>query len=626
MTECTKPLENRHKMTCRDYSAYEPTIDVDCAKSLLSTPVPPGEQESALARYSPLNASRKPPKAGSSAQLVTLSDVMSRVESSPDLGAAKKRDVLSALRRLADCVGKPPEQVSASPKTLQREVAAVNYHTVGLSKTRWTNIKSLSRKALQTAGINIMPGRRRNSVFSPAWAHLRAQCCASHQMGSSRIMNYCSANGIEPDAVDEAVFSRFEEELTNNSLELDSRRIYRETRRIWDKAAETVPDWPAFRTGAATRPRGYSRPWTAYPRPFLDDVEAFLARGSAEYADIDLDDDMPMLQPATIKGRRIALRLLAHAAAETCIPIENLTGLRFLVEPECAKAILQFFMRRNGGKSSESIYGHASLLRTIAKYWAKADRGTIDALNKYCKKTATKQRGMTDRNKELLRQFDEPANVQAIYSLPAKLMKLARSAEKNSEAAFNHATYAVAIEILLRAPLRIENLHSLSIAANIIMPTDLRDGEIILTVPHYAVKNDQNLEHALPPEFGRMIREYLAEFRFGATVSSPWLFPNERGDRRNKDAFAQQIKKVVFRHTGITANVHLYRGLMVKMYQQAFPHDMETPSKMLGHTSTRTTARAYSEGKATAGQRAFSQIIEAKREQVEFAREHRRRH
>jgi integrase len=614
-----KPLENLPKMTCREYSASEPTIDVDCAKSLLSTPVQEGEQELALVRHSPLQSSKKPRNVSRLDVPLTLAHVMQRVESSPDLREAKRRDVLSALRTLAHCIGKPPEQISAAPKSLQREMAAVNYLQAGIGKSRWVNVKSLARKGLRVAGIEIMPGRRRNSIFSPAWCHLRDQCRPSHQMGLSRIMNHCSANGIEPDAVNEIVFSQFELELTDNSLELDSRKIYAQTSRIWDKAAETVPDWPAFRTGVATRPRGYSRPWSVYPQSLLRDIDSFSMRGSAEHCDTNLDEDVPTLSPATIKGRRITLRLLVHALAESGYQIENITGLDKLVEPNNAKEILEFFIRRKGVKKNAVINGYATLLRTIAKHWVKADRETLDVLKKYSKSTFEKQRGMTPKNRERLRQFDDPANVSVLYVLPAKLMKMARAAEKNSEASFRHATYAVAIEILLRTAVRVENLYGLSLKENIDMPTDVRNGNVILTFPHYAVKNDQDLTYELPPEFARMIREYLTDFRFGAAVGSSWLFPNDRGERRNKDGFAQQLKTIVYRYTGITINVHLYRGLMVKMYTDVHPRDFETVSKMLGHRDIRTTMRAYSEGKTIAGQRAFADIIDRKRQEVEHA-------
>lgn len=612
-------------MTCREYSASEPTIEVDCAKSLLSAPVQWGQQETGLEHSRPLETMKKRNRVSGIPANLTLADAMQRVETSPDLKPATKRDVLSAFRTLALCIGKAPHNISATPKSLQRDIAAVNYHQTGIGKTRWTNVKSLARKGLRAAGIDIMPGRRANSSYTPAWAALRVQSGPCHQMGLSRFMNWCSLNGIEPKDVDASAFDRFETELTTNSLEHDSLKIAIQTRRIWDKAAQGVADWPAFRTNVPTKPRGYSRPWEAYPKAFVEDVDAFLARGSAEHAERDLDDDFPILRPATIKGRRISLRLLAHALVEAGCPVEEMTGLHKLVEPRNAKEIIQFFMRRNGGQTNEGIYGHASLLRTIARHWVKADRETVDTLTKYCKKTATKQRDMTSKNRKRLKQFDDPANVHAIYSLPAKLMKQARAAEHGSEKAFVSATYAVAIETLLRAPVRIENLYSLSLADNIILPADPRRGEVIVTITGQRVKNSQDLEHCLPPEYGQMLREYLDIFRIGASAQSQWLFPNFEGEQRNKDSFSQLIKAVIYRHTGITANVHLFRGLMVKMWHEEHPGDYETPSKMLGHTSPRTTMRAYSEGKTVAGQRAFSAMIDNKRQEIEHAYSRRRR-
>jgi hypothetical protein len=191
----------------------------------------------------------------------TLADVITAVSESLDIREQQRREMKSAVRTMARCLGKDLAAISAEPGRLQKEIANLNHHKAGLTKGRWISVRSLTRKALQAAGIKLMPGRRRVSKFTAEWSALRVQCGPSHKMGLSRFMNHCSDAGIEPNTVDTAVFEDFRKELVSNSLVRDGEALYRETCRIWDRAGQTVEGWPTFRMGVSTKSRTYSRLW-----------------------------------------------------------------------------------------------------------------------------------------------------------------------------------------------------------------------------------------------------------------------------------------------------------------------------------------------------------------------------
>lgn len=78
---------------------------------------------------------------------------------------------------------------------------------------------------------------------------------------------------------------------------------------------------------------------------------------------------------------------------------------------------------------------------------------------------------------------------------------------------------------------------------------------------------------------------------------------------RNSDSIATQIKAFIRRETGLVVNLHFFRHLAHKVLNDTGPGGLETGSVLLGHTSTRTTARAYSNLKAAPALRAYDDAL-----------------
>lgn len=60
-------------------------------------------------------------------------------------------------------------------------------------------------------------------------------------------------------------------------------------------------------------------------------------------------------------------------------------------------------------------------------------------------------------------------------------------------------------------------------------------------------------------------------------------------------------------------NVHLFRHFAVKLVLDADPGDIETARRLLGHTSSATTSKAYAEFKTIAAFRRYDAVISAHR-------------
>jgi integrase len=543
----------------------------------------------------------------------SLKAVMGCVERSPNLREHQRRTMLSALRTVARCLGKAPSEIIAQPAALQKELATANYLQAGITKRRWTNVRSLTLAALRIAGAKIMPSRWERSKFSPAWSELRRGCPSRYSIGLSRFMNFCSNNGIEPADVDMAVFESFRQEMEQQSLVRNSATVCRRVYQLWDKGSATIDGWPTFKVGVPPPSRGYSLDWSTFPESLVKDVEAFLTRSanqkvvSADYA--------RSVRPATTLGRRKFLRQAATALAASGIPTGEITGLDVLVKPENAEAILNFFLERAGGELKESLYSHGCLLRTIARHWVKnVSVGELDAICRNMARQLKKNSGMKLRNRVRLRQFDNPFNEAALLRLPEEMFRQARQQDTGGEASLNFAMYAIAIEILTVQPMRIKNLVGLDLERNMILPKDPRYSRILLTVAGDDVKNGVAIERELSITTSAMILTYVKEFRprISATPSK-WLFPNSSGEQRSIVGFGAQMSTIIKRHTGLDVNPHLFRGLAVKFIEQENPGSIEVARRLLGHRHIQTTINSYSEGKTGAAHKQYEGLIESKR-------------
>jgi integrase len=149
-----------------------------------------------------------------------------------------------------------------------------------------------------------------------------------------------------------------------------------------------------------------------------------------------------------------------------------------------------------------------------------------------------------------------------------------------------------AIEILLMAPLRLDNLAALNLEQNLIRPG--RGPTMHIVFEREDVKNCEPLDYPLPPPSIALIERYLAEFRPRlALPGCTALFPGRGGGPKSLNALRDQIAKAVHRHTGMRMNPHLFRYATAKLYLDGNPGAYEVVRRVLGHRSINTTTTFY---------------------------------
>ncbi len=556
------------------------------------------------------------PPPPSTTPILTLADVVTVLRADQLLSLARKRELISAVHSLARLLDLDPAAVPAEPRGLRNRLATLSPAAGGIGRGRWNNIRSLTLTALRQAGVRTMRGRA-SAPLNPAWEALRAQLPdAKARLGLSRFMSHCSAQGIRPEAVTAATFADFLAGMESESLVRRPQAVHRASIALWNCAAADIPGWPQIVVAATTSDRLYSLDWAAFPAGFRADMEAFLAHSGDR--DPFADDYAPSVAPGTVKMRRKQIHQLASALVLSGVPAERIAGLADLVRPAHAKAALQFLLKRHrdGKRTSPYLHQQAQLLKTIARHWVKAPAADIAELAVFCRRLAPKRSGMTEKNRTRLRQFDTPANVPALLNLPRSTLREVRAAATQGVGEARLAMLAAAVELLIVAPMRIDNLVGLEERHFVRIRAGGQEA-VHLVIPAAETKTKAPYEVHLPAETVAVLDAYRAEFRpLLCAEPSPWLFPNPAGQRRNTIAFAQAVQRFIGRRTGLTMNVHLFRHFAGKVYLEHSPDDVETVRRLLGHRSQATTLRAYTELKSTAAFRRFDAVIENWREQA----------
>ena len=539
----------------------------------------------------------------------TLQDVLDGIRAN-ELPGQRRRNILSGIRTLCKTVGKTPSQMPAHPGMLRRVIKRLHFEQCDLTRSRIANIKSDILFALKR--LNLIHGARGYmATFSPEWQTLwdAAQNICDEARYASRLMHYCSAQGILPPDVDDSIAELLLRALVDESFVKNPRQKWKSILHAWNKLVDLVPEWPQTKLTVPNDRNDYTIPLERFPLQIQREIEAMVESWSG--TDI-LDDAGPPtpLAPATIKTRILYLRQILSALVLQGRDIDEMVSIAQVVEIKEATIILRFYLKRSGGKPTSRTHGLAILIKTLAKHWVKVDDIHLDALKDLCKKVDPNIVGMTDKNRDRLRPFDDPRNVRLLLDFPARQVE---TVLRNKRVRRNDAIavqIALAVEILLMAPMRANNLANLHIERHI-QRTRAASGTVHIVIPGEETKNGDPLEYPLPPESVKLLDLYLQDFRpMLCSGVNPWLFPGA-GDDAPKSAHTLgiQIKASVFKATGLEVNTHLFRHIAAKLYLDQNPGQYEIVRRHLGHRSMNSTVRFYAGMETASASRHFDDEI-----------------
>jgi integrase len=313
------------------------------------------------------------------------------------------------------------------------------------------------------------------------------------------------------------------------------------------------------------------------------------------------------VRPVTLVHREWQIRAFASALVRMGRDPVTLTSLGDLVEIDNFKEGLRFFLAREGGAPTTAIADLASVLKAVARHHVRVEPAHLDRMGGVIRRLAPGRSGLTETNRARLRPFDDRHNIGALLTLPEELMRQARR-HRNVQRGAVRAQMAVAIELLLMAPIRMGNLVDLDIERNLVRPGQGKALHIVIDAEH--VKNREPLEFPLPLESVDLLERYLREFRpHLASKENTALFPGVAGGPKNQAFFGDQISRTVRAHTGLRVHPHLFRHIAAKLFLDANPGAYEVVRRVLGHRSIDTTVAFYTGLETPAAVRHFDKTI-----------------
>jgi integrase len=538
----------------------------------------------------------------------SLAEVAKEIAADELVTPRQRQEICSALRTLARAIGRRLEEIPANPRYLRERLANMTPAMANVSQGRWNNVLSLTRSALKRAGLSTMPGRS-TEPLQREWVDLFRHL--NHRRlreGLSRFARYCSRLGIPPSEVTETVATSFLAVLENDGLIRNPRQVHRTMCLVWNRAAEIISDWPPIRLMVPQYRHTYSLSWDAFPKSLGHEVSGYFERLSG--SDLLDGNDFRPLRPATIKSYDRLLRAFLSALVHQGLDPQRLVSLADIVPVEVVKNGLRFFLNRSGGNKSKQAYNLARMLAAIARHWVKVDAVHLEQLRAICRRLDPGKPGLTDKNRDRLRQFDDPANVRALVTLPQRVFDRHKAAAKPSRADALAIQNALAVELLLMVPMRIGNLSALNLDHNIVRTRTRGLGVTHLIVPGEDVKNGNAIEAILPPETVKLLDTYIETFRPALLAGpSPFIFPNGTGGPKNRHTLGLQIQKFLLRECGLRVNVHLFRHIAAKLYLEAHPGAYGVIRLVHGHRSVDTTTRSYCGTENAAAMRHFDENV-----------------
>ena len=523
----------------------------------------------------------------------TLQDVLDGLARNSSLSDTRRRDLRSAVTSFAALMDTSPAHVALDLGAIRSVLDLMVPIQAKVSRKRWANLRSDLSGAIAASGLRPMV-KTSNVELSESWVALLAKVPDRKMRdGLSRFSRWASERQIAPRDVNKEVVDRFIADLKSSSLVRKIAELGQTIVRSWNRVAQAHPEEGLQDIEVTRRLNGPPRfPWERLPESFRQDVAEYL-----EWASVPnpLDDNARRipLAPKTRDLRRDHIHSAVTAAVTAEICADQLLDLAQLVQISTFKKILRHRWESEGRKLSAYTHGVAGSLIAIAKEWVRVPSDALTALKATRSKLGALPIGLTDKNKNVLRQFNDKRMLRRLISLPDKVWRQAAAELKTSRRRFVDLQNAVAIDILLIAPLRMKNLTALKFDEHIQWPQGQAKPAVILFKAD-ETKNDVPLEFELSLELSNRLHLYRNQIAPTVIGKRPErLFVTWRGKPRTQAAISVAIETTVLKHVGVRLTPHQFRHLAAKIRLDESPGAYELVRELMGHKNMQTTTNFY---------------------------------
>jgi hypothetical protein len=283
-----------------------------------------------------------------------------------------------------------------------------------------------------------------------------------------------------------------------------------------------------------------------------------------------------------------------------------------MLRPEVANTVIDAYWKKNGDVPSTYTINLACRFEAIARQTACLGADELTQLGdlRYAMEQH-REEGMTEKNLAVVRAVLTPGVWGRFARLPEQMMEQARAMRSSMPVrAALLAQTAVAMGILLVAPVRLGNLAAIRLDVNLIKPGG-PESDYWLRFPKFDVKNKQPLDFWFKAELTKLIDEYVFDFRPALMKgrNGDWLFPGRSTEHKEKIGFSTQIVDKVEKATGMRVTVHQYRHAAAAMLLKHRPGEFGLVQLLLRHKSIETTKRFYLALETTMASEIYTDIL-----------------
>ena len=541
----------------------------------------------------------------------SFADAMAAIEKAEDLLPKQKCHWCSSLRQMARYVNRPPSLIPTRIAAIGPAVRDLHPARLGVKPKTFANHRANAKAALLWFNRQ-QPDSGRKAPMDPRYRSLLGQVEDRYAKDMlSPFFRFLSAHDIRPDDVRSDHVEKFQAYRRETSFGTVERSQHRALVRYWNASAARIPVWPKITFTEPPYVKGFTGPaWEDFPQGLRDDIDAYCERIGKRHKTIS-GRIFPRCKQSTIDMRRREIVAAVRAAVAAGIPLEELKSLRDLLRPDRVETLLDYYWEKNGEKPSLYTIDLASKLLALAH---SEDLTTVEiegldeiriALEQY------RSTGLTEKNRKLIRQIAHSDVWREVVRLPQRLMAEARiNAKTKPYRAAVTAQLAIAILILIRAPVRMQNLASIRIGINLIRPGG-PGAPYMLVFPDYDVKNGVPLEFAFDAATSAPIDEYIYQHRphLMQGFDHDWLFAGAGREHKGTKTLSEQISERLWKELGLEITPHQFRHAAAYIMLKADPGNYELVRRVLGHRSSTTTRNFYISLETLEATRLFGEMV-----------------
>jgi integrase len=525
----------------------------------------------------------------------TLADVQATLRGIADVKPAKRRRIENAFTSVWRYTGVALRDIPATMPGLVKIMQTIEPAAHGIKRATITNMRNLVMHGMKHSGLvpELAHYGEHRKPLSPSWSVVMSRVASLHEKTTLwSFVHYLNDDDLAPSTVSNAQFDAFVKHLEATSARANQHTLTRATGRYWNELRVRYPDLKLQElTTPASRLRRHSNAISDFPHPFQDDLKIYRAWlvGDDIFDDNARDRTVSELT-ADMYVRRIH-RVVSILVAGG-LPIEKVTGLRVLVEPDMFKRIRTGLQAADKSAQLTETFQTLIQLTQIAKDWLRCDGEHVQRLVKERKKIKKPVMVMTDKNKKLVAQFDDPETTKRLFKAPAEIWKRVKKDSKLSDRTrLAKAQAALGIGILTTMPLRLGNLTDLTFGKTIILRPG---GTSSIIIPMEATKASRAIEFDIPDYLAVMLAEYFTDI----APAMLGCYPKQlfcRTDSVGK-GFAQVrylIQSYFKEYVGFHMNPHAFRHLCAKLILDNDPGAHTLVQELLGHKSVETSTAFY---------------------------------